>query len=246
MRYPILKTEMALDTLEKLQRGQEPEDDYCEYRGEGEQITQRISPDLLSELNALKQKYPTKLRVRDPEGGRFEAEACEVIHRILPCDIKMLADYDFWTWLAVCPLREVVEWRHGGDNKPAKPANFGIGSKSDNLFYRMWLRADIGYDPNRANHYELTRLGDQDFWRSHIIRQSYGTRRSFIRVLIQYQFQEKDGKPRLNNTEIRELAKRLRRLQFNLLLECLDEKESLKIIEDEAQIVKMSIAKATE
>lgn len=238
MRYKILREEKAQETLEKLRNGEGIKDDAVEDRGEGEVFDERIIEEIKRKFNEIKQKYPSSLRARDPAGGDFEAEACVILHKLLPRDFTMLSDSGFWSWLAIICLREFVEWRHGGENKRAAIANFGIGNRSENLFYRMWLRADIGYDSTLEDPYMLVRQGDQDFWRSHILRQSYGKRRQFIRALIKYQFLTDSGKPRLTIEEIRELAKRLRRLQFNLLLEALNEQESLEMIDSEAQRIK--------
>ena len=39
-----------------------------------------------------------------------------------------------------------------------------------------------------ADPYELAVKGDQDFWRSHILRKRYSTSRSFVRALIAFQY----------------------------------------------------------
>lgn len=104
----------------------------------------------------------------------------------------------------------------------------------------MWLRADIGYDPKRKDPYELARRGDQDFWRSHVFRQSYGRCRTLVRALILYQFPDGSGnnRPTLKNDEIRELAKRLRLLHANMVFECLDQNSAYELISQEAERVK--------
>lgn len=242
MRYVALKSQHALGTLEALRRG-DPVDEAraLELRGSGDDV-EGVLPNLAERLQEIKSKYPQRLRRRDPAGGAFEAEACVEIHRALPFDPSMLADYEWWTWLAVFRFRELVDWRHGSDISGAAPANFGIGNRAENLLYRMWLRADAGYDPKRDDPYELARRGDQDFWRSHVLRQAYGRCRELVRALLLYQFPDGPaGEPTLKISEIRELAKRLRRMHPNIVFEYLDEDSASELVRREAERAKQTV-----
>jgi hypothetical protein len=243
MRYMALKSEKALECLESLRRG-DPVDERAvvEQRGKGDDI-EPVLPHLARKLYEIKSRYPERLRRNDPNGGKFEAEACAEIHQALPFDPQMLADREWWTWLAVFRFRELVDWRHGSGTGRAAPANFGIGKPSDNLLYRMWLRADAGYDAERADPYELARVGDQDFWRSHIIRQGYGRCREFVKALVLYQFpDDAEGRPTLTTQEIRELAKRLRRMHANVVFECLSRQAAYELISTEAERARQAVA----
>ncbi|GIV03748.1 MAG: hypothetical protein KatS3mg015_2578 [Fimbriimonadales bacterium] len=243
MRYVALRSQYALEALEALRRRDTiDEQRLIETRGSGEDVEQ-VLPALARELSEIKSRYPERLSRRDPAGGKFEAEACAEIHRALPFDPQMLADYEWWTWLAVFRFRELVDWRHGGEAGHAAPANFGIGNGSENLLYRMWLRADVGYDPNRSDPYELARRGDQDFWRSHVFRQGYGRCRSLVKALIRYQFPDGSiDRPTLKIDEIRELAKRLRRLHPNIFFEYLAEEDAYRLVQQEAERAKQALA----
>lgn len=236
MRYPALRSEHALQTLQALRRGDPVDERRCvELRGSGDDIERRLG-DLERELYAIRSRFRAQLQHRDPQGGEFEAEACGVVHRTLPLDPYMLADHEWWIWLAVFRFRDLVEWRHGHGGAGAALANFGIGSLSENLFYRMWLRADIAYDRDRQDPYELAARGDQDFWRSHLFRQGYGRCRALAKALILYQFpNDLAGKPRLKIDVMRQLAKRLRRLQPNVMLEFLSLEEAYHLVEREAE-----------
>ena len=248
MRYTALKSEHAMETLDALRRGEHADEErVLEARGAGPEHVQDTLPALKEALCRIKLRYPERLGRRDPDGGRFEAEACSEIHRLVPFDPDMLADYEFWTWLAVFHFRELVDWRHGGDTGRAAPANFGIGSGSENLLYRMWLRADAGYRPDDIDPYELARRGDQDFWRSHVFRQGYGRCRPLVRALVRYQFPDgsADGAT-LKISEIRELAKRLRRLHPNVVFEYLDEETAYLLVEKEAEAVKRAVSASRE
>ena len=215
-------------------------------RGAGKDV-QMALPSLAKELQGIRAGYPQVLRRRDPAGGKFEAEACIHVHQALSFDAMMLGDYEFWTWLAVFHFRELVDWRHGSEKGEAAPENFGIGTPSENLLYRMWLRADMAYEEGRRKPYELARLGDQDFWRSHVFRQGYGRCRSLVKALIRFQFA---SGPRRTGTlkvsEIRELAKRLRRLHPNLVFEYLSEEDAYSLLVREAEVVRAALEESAD
>lgn len=247
MRYPVLTADKAREILEASRRGEAIDDSSRQFRGRGQDLDLQVIDNLARQLDKIKRKYPEMLRRRDPRGGSFEAEACEILHRALPIATEMLADYDFWTWLAVCQFRELVDWRHGGEEGHAVPENFGIGKRDENLLYRMWLRADIGCDSLRDDAYNLARRGDQDFWRSHVLRQGYGRCRAMVRALIRYQFPDaSEGSPTLRILAVRELAKRLKRLHANLLFEFLDEESARRLLEREAEAAKLMVAHRSE
>ena len=154
----------------------------------------------------------------------------------------MLADPDFWIWLAVVHFPEIVEWRYRYQNRKtdtfAQFVNYGVGSKSDNLMYRLWLRAEIVLDTQAVDRYHLAATGQIDFYRSHLFRQGYANARNFARALLRFQYPNADpAEPKLKTLEIRDLVKRLRRMRSNLFLEILPEDECRTVIESEAEVV---------
>lgn len=244
VRYVALRSEHALQVLDALRRGEHlDETQITELRGTGDSVD-RFVEKLQETLSGIKSRYPQELGPRDPKGGKFEAEACVAMHSELPYDPQMLADYEWWRWLAVFRFRELVEWRYGSRGG-ANPNNFGIGRPPENLLYRLWLRAEVSYDPRREDPYELARRGDQDFWRSHVLRQSYGNCRQVVRALVRFQFPDRtENQGTLKVEEIRELAKRLCRLHANLMFEYLDEEEVYTAIKREAELAKETVARS--
>jgi hypothetical protein len=163
-------------------------------------------------------------------GSEFESAAGPALHTVLP-DHAALADPEFWIWMAVVPCQAVVRWRYS-DKGNAR--NFGVGGAGENFLYRLWLRAEIGHSDQGKDVYALAKVGDIDFWRSHIFRQGYGDVRHFARALIRFQFPEKKGgKPRLKIDEIRELAKQLKRARSNLMFELMSQERATQFIESE-------------
>lgn len=164
------------------------------------------------------------------KGSEFEALAGPPVHQLLP-EHPALADPEFWNWLAITYCQEIVDWRYGTKRNPQ---NFGVGGAAENFPYRLWLRAEVSRAEGAKDEYELARMGDVDFWRSHIFRQGYGEVRHFARALVKFQFPIAGGhKPRLKVSEIRGLAKRLKRARSNLSFEVMSEGRALRFIESE-------------
>jgi len=188
-----------------------------------------IVPDLLAKVESLVTGDPVKKR-GDTRGAAFEIAAGPLMHKALPSH-PALGDPDFWTWLALIHGSEVVQWRYESD---PNPANFGAGSPGENLLFRIWLRAEVAYLPNGPDPYELVAVGDIDFWRSHIFRQSYADARTFARALLNFQFPASTGrKAKLSIDEIRALAKHLKRARTNLVFELMDVERAGGFIETE-------------
>jgi hypothetical protein len=207
------------------------------HRGEGAELDTQFVHRLRAQLSKVRAKYPAELKRNSVEGNRFEAEAAPIVHIHVPNQPETLADPGFWIWLAVVHFPEIIEWRYGNPDAGASVANYGVGARSENLIYRLWLRADLVLDENAKNPYHLAAAGQVDFWRSHLFRQGYANARDFARALLKFQYPHSDSTPKLKIDEIRELVKRLRRLRSNLFLELLDESECLDVIKREAEMV---------
>ncbi len=230
MSYPALSRSDARSYLNAVKQGLNPEPPLVRIVEEGEDIDwESVADDLVARLSKLASGDPVKKR-SDARGAEFEIAAGSLVHRLLPTH-EALADPDFWTWLGVMKGQSLVKWRYEDD---PDPKNFGIGSPGENLLFRIWLRAEVAHVPTAADPYELVNVGDIDFWRSHIFRQSYADARSFARALVEFQFPKDEGrKPRLSITQIRDLAKHLKRARTNLLFEIMDAERAKGFIESE-------------
>jgi hypothetical protein len=230
MSYPALSRADARTYLNAVKLGASPEQPLVRVVNEGEELDwESIADDLVARLSKLATGDAVKKR-SDSRGAEFEIAAAPIIHQLLPMH-EALADPDFWTWLGVIKGPTLVSWRYQED---PDPKNFGIGSPGENLLFRIWLRAEVALVPTASEPYELVGVGDIDFWRSHIFRQSYADARSFARALVEFQFPKEGGrKPRLSITEIRDLAKHLKRARTNLLFEIMDAERAKGFIESE-------------
>lgn len=234
MRYPAVEKSKAIEALEKIRDGEEvDEDDYLVYKGEELDLSLGFIDSLKGKLNVLKGKYPRVLSSKDENGGRFEAEACALVHESFRgCPAEVLSDPEFWRFLSVFRFRELIEWRHGSDGSPAHFNNYGIGNTKRNLIYRMFMRAELSYDGNLKDPYSLSRMGDKDLWDSHIIPVGIGSLRTIVRTLLKYLYPKKlDGECLLKTKEVRTLAKLITRLRANVFLELYGEENALTLLD---------------
>lgn len=237
MRYPTMSAPNAGIYLAAKRNGTPTDGDGSViYKGSGSEFAEGFVERLRSDFAALKAKWPEGLR-NDSERNSFEGAAARLVHSVMPSEPEIQGDPEFWIWLAVVCFSDVVEWRYGNKDGGTKPANYGIGSRTENLMYRLWLRAELVLDEDHQDRYHLVDAGQIDFYRSHLFRQGYANARNFSRALLRFQYPKSDSTPKLKILEIRELVKRLRRLRANLFLEILPEKECKAVIETEAAVV---------
>lgn len=205
------------------------------------EIDERRIEDLRKELRNLMQQFPDPLRQKSDEAQEFDSKACVLIHSTLNLPPELSASGDLWRWLAIAKFSDLIEWRHG-EGGEAREANFGGGSFWDNLLTRLWIRADVVFDPVRSNPYELARLGGGDFWRSHLIRIRYGSCRTLARTFVirSYPHPAEPRKSSMTGKQVRELAKRLRRLQATVAFELLDESSADALIKGELENVRLA------
>ncbi|MDW8059330.1 MAG: DUF6339 family protein [Thermomicrobium sp.] len=247
MRYPTLSKEAAERYLSA------PSDQLVEWRGSGERFpVEEFLECADTALELLERRAASKgAPLSDRAGGYFERDIVPLVHPTLAAifahDPRPAYDDDFWRWAAVGPFRTIIERRHAASGRrkgEVGRANFGFGTLIDNFVYRVWLRGEIGYDPVAypEHPYTIALLGDQDLWRSHVFRQSYGACHRFVRALIRSLYPDlkplPDGKAILDTDGIRELAKRLRRLYANILFEMLCDGEAEALIRNEIEKIR--------
>jgi hypothetical protein len=243
MRYPIITTADATAFLASKRSGATLDLGLMvKARGDGSDLPQDFVTELVTDMAAIKAQFPDGMKSQK-NANAFEASAARAIHKRVSADPAVLADADFWLWLAVVHFSDIVEWRYGNPVGGTGLANYGIGARNENLLYRLWLRAELVLDDRATDRYHLCDRGQIDFYRSHLFRQGYANAREFARALLKYQYRDaKDvAQPHLKVDQIRELVKRLRRMRSNLFMEILNEAECHKVIEEEADRV-LSVA----
>lgn len=238
MRYPTITAADANTYLVARRSGVQMDvDALVKVHGSGADLDQSFVATLRERLANLRAGMPNGLK-NDRERNLFEGRAARLVHGLLPADSEILCDPEFWIWLSVVHFSDLVEWRYGNPEGGTKLANYGIGSRTENLLYRLWLRAELVVDESLKDKYQLVDAGQIDFYRSHLFRQGYSNARNFARALLRFQYPGADPTaPNLKIVAIRDLVKRLRRLRANLFLEILPEDECRAVIEAEAAVI---------
>lgn len=238
MKYPTLSSDSASELLRLKRNGDSIENSpKIAWVGDGAKLTRDKIDLAVKRVQEIKAKYPETLSAKGKNGFQFETEAGEVLRETLDFPPEIVADDGFWRYLAIFHFYDVVVWRHpsGSEETHTKEANFGIGSKWENLVKRMWYRFEVAREDGAKDPYVLCRLGDQDLWRSHILRVRFSAARHAVKALLKYQYPDLDSKkPRLSTTSdkdkgIRMLVKIVRRIHATTVLEVmsLDEIVSL-------------------
>ena len=231
--------------------------EYVECQGDSAPEEEMVR--LVKELSDLFDAVDGEKRELDT--NRFEAKAAELMHGGLS-ECEALADPRFWIWSSVAVGSMLISRRYpfkpddgeagtedGADGQgelepsgnklksfiPGKE-NFFSASGRETLFYRLWIRGRLGYVDDMKDPYELARCGDVDFWRSHIFRQMSLESENLRIEFIRFQFPDgPDGKPRLSQSKIRALIKRLRRAAANVVVDGFDRKEAKAFIQRQWQ-----------
>jgi hypothetical protein len=240
MLYPTLTIDQGKSVLEGLRSGAHATAASPKWLGNGPQFDVTLVDDLVDRVTELR-----RVRGEPDEGGKrywaeFEGLAAASVHEALDAlPVTVAVDPGFWIWLVFGSghdgLAKLVSWRHGrGRQYDARDDNFGLTTALEAGFWsRLWLRGDIAYDTTRPDPYELAERGDQDLWRSHIMRQEYAHARQVARALLTFQYpDETPTTPRVAVKVIRAMAKELRRRHATMAYELLDEAAARQLIED--------------
>lgn len=152
--------------------------------------------DIAKLARALRDEYGNPMTLR--ERGAFECELGILLHRNL--SPAHGPSPGFWRWAALRLLADVTADRHHSRyGKFPASDNYGLGPATECFPYRAWLRAEIGHDRTASANeaYRLARRGNQDFWRSHLIRVSYSSLKPVAHALIEFQYPDESGRPLL-------------------------------------------------
>lgn len=238
MRYPTVSISDAKLTLEAWRAGDHRRPSATYIGDSSDVFDEEMVDDVSRAIQELRKRLgePSDRRY----WARFEGNAAAVIHESLEIPPEVASDHEFWLWLVFGSgydyPAQLVNWRHGRGEAPfdARDSNYGITTNLEaGFFSRAWLRGDIGYDPSRDDPYELALRGDQDLWRSHILRTEYGQIPQIARALLVFQYPDDDpDHPAVSNDTIREMAKELRRRHASEAFELMSEDQARALIEE--------------
>lgn len=203
---------------------------YVVWKGSGIDVTSARLAKMNSELAALlNSSFSGAMKKKDSRLDKYEGLAASIVHQNLhDLPINILADEDFWRYVAVVSVFEIVAWRHEslGNN------NFGLTSGRGFLRclpYRMFIRADIAHRYSDGANYNLTSAHGSlvDQWASHVLGQQYGSVPKLVKVLLE-QYEDLRKRKVKRPTEVdREIAKELRQVRSIQVFEFFQEESAI-------------------
>ena len=196
---------------------------------------------LVTDIIRLRDTYK-KIDGKFPSGTNLEFELGKLIFVVLEkIHPIILTDTNFWRWFTIShrDLLDIAAWRHGNSLDTLgdfDKSNLGIGNIKEGFYSRCWMRVALAYDVNQRDPFIFAQQGDQDFWRSHILRQSYAKSSNMIRALIRFQYPNLDNVAQLRPSGdhplgIRKIARNLSASLSTIAIDALDDESALKFIE---------------
>lgn len=209
---------------------------YVVWKGSGIDVTSAPLAKMNSELTSLlNSSFSGTMKKKDSRLDKYEGMAASIVHQNLKdLPIEILADEDFWRFVAIVSMFEICAWRHEslGNN------NFGLTGGRGFLRclpYRMFIRADIAHRYADGTSYGLTSAHGSlvDQWASHVLAQQYGMVPKLVKVMLE-QFEDIRKRKVKKPTDVdREIAKELRQIRSIQVFEFFQEEAPIvKIVKD--------------
>jgi hypothetical protein len=209
---------------------------YVVWKGSGIDVTSAPLAKMTSELTSLlNSTFSGTMKKKDSRLDKYEGMASSIVHQNLDdLPIEILADQDFWRYVAIISMFEICAWRHEslGNN------NFGLTAGRGFLRclpYRMFVRADIAHRYSGGDDYRLTSAHGSlvDQWASHVLAQQYGSVPRLVKVMLE-QFEDLRKRKIKKPTDVdREIAKELRQIRSIQVFEFFQEEAPIvKIVSD--------------
>lgn len=241
MRYPTVSISDAKRVLESW-RADDPRVVEGAWAGATDDVAFDVElvDDMIRDLQDLRRDMGEPGASGRRYWTRFEGKAAAIVHRTLELPPSVAVDHEFWLWLVFGSgfdhPAKFVGWRHGRGDAPfdARDSNYGITTSLEHGFFsRTWLRAEIAYDATRDDPYALAKRGDQDLWRSHVLRTDYGMVPAVAMALLTFVYpDDSPDTPAVATKTVREMAKELRRRQATSAFELLCPDEAERLVED--------------
>ena len=122
---------------------------------------------------------------------QFHSLASVELHQSFSNFQSVAKDPNFWRWVNFYEDAlgaALVDLRYGGEAPGSAPSQYyGIGLNNQGILSSLWLRAELMYDAELNDPYELSKaILDLDFWWSHFIRLRYACCRPLARAFVRF------------------------------------------------------------
>lgn len=232
VRYPVVRLVEAQRYVLGRQSGKLGVEDQPEFEEEGASSNETLLPavnDLADRITDLYQSSKARFTsglARDRFEGSLSVQLQERLSGFPP---HVLTDDDFWRYLAVRGLYDFIAWRDGQSSGRPALASFGANGPRINydcVPFRMFVRADIASlvvesGAQGLDVMDISSVAGTDLWRSHILRSQSSFSADYVRLLLEHH--ERGVLPA---HVVRGLAKRVKRVRSNVLIEALESEDA--------------------
>jgi hypothetical protein len=239
VRYPVVRLVEAQRYVLRRQNGELGVDDLPEFEEEGSSGDETLLPTVRELTDRITDLYRSS-KARFTSGlarDRFEGSLAIQLHqRLREFPARVLTDDDFWRYLAVRGLYEFISWRDGQSSGSPALASFGANGPRVNydcVPFRMFVRADIAsivaeLGSQDMDALDISSIAGTDLWRSHILRSQSSYSPSYVRTLLEHH-----DRGVLPAAVVRDLAKRVKRVRSNVLIEALEAEDTQNMFDRE-------------
>lgn len=236
MKYPCFRVSQGRTALANYRESEisrarvEPEMRVIRNRQADPGVEQAIEAlqDVLSvdAADRVAKRYSGSQR-RDKVEGELSLNLFEITSD-LPAQI--LGDPDFWRYIAVETIRDFVMWRDGRD---CSAASFGLNSQRripDCVPLRMFNRALLAHEAGGGSQAlaQHVTAGGADFWQSHVLR----VHTRFDPRVVEFLADSVVDRSIANVDVLREVAKEIKQLRSNVVLELVQEQSLKRLLSD--------------
>ena len=191
-------------------------------------------------MEELKKSGPKNEKMR---WQNFDSQAAPLVFEalnVLP--FAILNDIDFWRYVAVHIMYDIVDWRYPKDNGSRWGSNPSQPIRT--ISYAWFVRGQLCQNFSVEENALVNKVGDIDIWTSHVIAVLHGSSSAimyeYFKKCVEWQ-KPNGGWNKWGRFAFRDLAKQLRALRSNYVFDIIDEVSAKQIV-DRLAIVSEQIA----
>jgi len=164
---------------------------------------------------------------------KFDSQAAPLVFEalnVLP--FAILNDIDFWRYMAVHVMYDVVDWRYPKDNGSRWGSNPSQSIRT--ITYAWFIRGQLCQNFDSEEIALVNKVGDIDIWTSHVIAVLHGSSSAimfeYFRKCVEWQ-KPNGGWNQWGRLAFRDLAKQLKALRSNYVFDIIDKLSARQIVE---------------
>lgn len=201
---------------------------------------QLLNRKLTRSMEELEKSGPKNKKVK---WQKFDSQAAPLVFEalnVLP--FAILNDIDFWRYVAVHVMYDIVDWRYPKDNGSRWGSNPSQAIRT--ITYAWFIRGQLCRNFNTEEIALVNKVSDIDIWTSHVIAVLHGSSSAimyeYFRKCVEWQ-KPSGGWNLLGRLAFRDLAKQLKALRSNYVFDIIDKLSARQIV-DRLAIVSEQVA----